>query len=93
MYWFMISATPKPGTLVPDGVSGAYVACWVDFKRRDGAELLARHYLEEAGWAVESVEKVLYSEESDYAGAPEMTYFRQAQSAGASFVFGTYGDG
>ncbi len=89
----MISATPKPGTQVPEGVTGAYVAAWIDFKRRDGAELLARHYIEQAGWSVESVEKVLYSEESDYAGTPEMTYFRQAQAAGASFFFETFGDG
>ena len=90
MYWFMIAAKPKPGTEVRDGVIGSFVSCWIDFQLQDGAELLARHYIEEAGWTVESVEDVLYTELSYYEDKPELPYFLEAETDGTCLVFHTY---
>jgi len=90
MYWLMIAATPKPETEVREGVKGSFISCWIDFQLQDGAELLARHYIDEAGWTVEAVEDVLYTERSYYEDKPELKYFLEAEADGASFVFHTY---
>ena len=88
MYFFNILAAPKPGTEQAEDAGGAYVNCWINFPLEDGAELLARFYIGEAGW--EPGEKVdqRWVEEEDYADEPEwMQYFREAEEDGASFVF------
>ncbi len=88
MYFFNITATPKPGDERNADVEGAYVNCWVNFQLQDGAELLARFYIEEAGWVPGEIEDVSWVEEEDYRDRPEfMQYFREAEQDGASFVF------
>ena len=87
MYWFLIHATP-PRPSAHSG--GAYVTCWINFALQDGAELLAKHYISEAGWTPGDVEEVQIVERDHYAGEPELQYFDEAAKDGASFVFHTY---
>ena len=87
MFHFVLHAVPKEPTA---DTAGAYVSCWIDFRERDGAELLARHYIEETGWTPGEVEEERWVEEATYAGTPELRYFREAAQDGASFVFHRY---
>jgi hypothetical protein len=88
MHYFTIRAAPKPGTEQARDSGGAYVSCWVNFKIRDGAELLAKHYVEQAGWVTEEVEEAKWVERDDYENDSENSqYFTEAEDDGASFVF------
>jgi hypothetical protein len=88
MWFFTIRALPKPETLLAQETGGAYVSCWVDFQLQDGAELLARHYIEQAGWLTEEVEDAAWVMGDDYADDPKnVLYYSEAESDGASFVF------
>lgn len=86
----MLSAKPKTGTAAAHDQSGAFVSCWINFPLADGAELLARHYVEEAGWEVESVEEVRETGREFYDGQPELQYMIEAEERGASFVWHLY---
>jgi hypothetical protein len=88
MFFFNITAGPKPGDERTADAGGAYVNCWVNFQIEDGAELLARFYIEEAGWLPAETEEARWVEEEDYEDEPELLqYFREAEQDGASFVF------
>lgn len=87
MFHFVLHAIPKQAE---QDTAGAYVSCWIDFRHREGAELLARHYVEESGWTPGEIEEARWVEESDYAGAPELQYFLEAKQDGASLVFHRY---
>jgi hypothetical protein len=87
MWQFTIHARPLEAS--PD-TAGAYVSCWVESSLRDGAEVLACHYLAEEGWIPGEIENVRRCEESDYAGSPELKDFREAAEDGACFVYHCY---
>ncbi|MCP4696061.1 MAG: hypothetical protein GY862_04320 [Gammaproteobacteria bacterium] len=58
MFLFTFQAIVKPGSEIAHdkkfkNVGGAYVNAWVNFKESEGAELLARFYIEDAGWIIE----------------------------------------
>ncbi len=59
MFYFMIEATPRPENEDAQDVNGAYVNCWSDFKMQAGAEAVARHYIEDAGWIARRAVAVL----------------------------------
>ncbi len=84
MYWFMIHATP-PRPRAHSG--GAYVICWINFAIQDGAELLAKHYIREAGWVPGDFEEVRIVDRDDYGDEPEVQYFDEAAKDGACVVF------
>lgn len=91
MFWFLISAKPNPGTPRFGECGGAYVSCWINFALRDGAELLARHYIEAEGWKVLNVEEWNLSKREHYEDEEEsLQYFLEAENDGASFVFHEY---
>ncbi len=95
MYLFVIHAKPRPGAqLDPEaqGAAGAYASCWIDFKQKDGAQVLASHYVEEAGFNPVSVDESHYVEEDGYKGTPEHKYFVEAMETGLSLVFHLYPD-
>ena len=87
--WFLtVRAVPKPESQLALERGVAYVSCWVDFQLQDGAELLARHYIDLAGWLPEEVEDAVWVEGDDYAeDAKNALYYSEAESEGASFVF------
>jgi hypothetical protein len=89
VFHFVFHAVPKEP--MPD-TAGAYVSCWIDFRQRDGAELLARFYVEQSGWIPGEVEEATWVEEDRYEGTPELQYVREARQDGASFVFHCHPD-
>lgn len=91
MHYFLIRAKPKPDNQEGKELAGAYVNCWIDFALSDGAELLARHYIEEAGWIPGVKEDERWVEEEDFKDDAELLgYFREAAEDGASFVFNSW---
>lgn len=91
MHFFMIHATPKPETEQAQTAGGAYVNCWVDFKLRDGAEVLARHYIDEAGWIPDTIEDEGWVEQDEYEEDSEpLSYFQEAQEMGVCLAFHPY---
>jgi hypothetical protein len=88
MWFFTIRALPKPESQLARETGGAYVSCWVNFQLQDGAELLAKYYIEQAGWLPEEVEDATWVVGEDYADDPKnVLYYSEAESDGASFVF------
>jgi hypothetical protein len=91
MFWFMIGAT-RTSDAEPF-LEAAYVSCWINFPIRDGAEILARHYIEKLGWVPGTIEEARWVEEIDYAGRTELRFFKEAVQDGASFNFHTFPPG
>jgi len=87
--WFMtIRAVPKPDSQLALERAIAYVSCWVDFKLQDGAELLARHYIDQAGWLPEEVEDAAWVEKDGYSDDPKNAlYYSEAETEGVTLVF------
>ncbi|WP_416666697.1 hypothetical protein [Egbenema bharatensis] len=91
MHFFTIHAIPDPESEHAETAGGAYANCWIDFKQRDGAEVLARYYIEESGWISEAIEEEDWVEEKDYADNPEvLEYFQEAREDGMCIVFHVY---
>lgn len=87
----MIEATPRPETEDAQDAGGAYVNCWIDFKMQAGAEAVARHYIEDAGWMAGDVEEARTVNKEEYADNPEsLAWFTKAEKDGACFVFHTW---
>jgi hypothetical protein len=62
----------------------------VNFALKDGAELLARHYVEDAGWVVTTIDDTSWVEEEQYEGEESLQYYREALEDGVSVVFHMY---
>ncbi|PSB14960.1 hypothetical protein C7B61_18955 [filamentous cyanobacterium CCP1] len=91
MHFFTIHATPDPESEHAETAGGAYANCWIDFKQRDGAEVLARYYIEESDWIPDTIEEEDWVEEADYADDPEvLSYFQEAKEDGMCIVFHVY---
>ena len=88
MYRFVIHATP----IQPTGnCGGAYVSCWINFPLLEGAELLAKHYIRDAGYEPGEIDKVYDVSRSDYSDDDaDLQYFEEAEADGASLVFHNY---
>ena len=83
-----IRAVPKPDSQLALEKAVAYVSCWVNFQLQDGAELLARHYIDQAGWLPEEVEDAVWVVGDDYADDHKNAlYYSEAESEGAALVF------
>jgi hypothetical protein len=89
---FLVELQAKPGPKAEnaDGASGAYVNCWVNFALEDGARVLAKYYVEDAGWAVIRIDNVSSVEEEQYEGEESLQYFREAMEDGVSIVYYMY---
>jgi hypothetical protein len=91
MWYFLIRAAPRPGTDLAQEAGGAYINCWVNFQLEEGAEHLAKFYIEQAGWAPEETEESKWVERESYDDEPEgLQYFLEAEADGASFVFNSW---
>jgi len=88
MFLFVIVAKPKPDNDDFNKFKGAYVKVYINFKDELGAELLARHYIDDVGWVFEKIEKVSWLTEIE-AKKEEDVYkaFVIANENGRSLVF------
>jgi len=66
MFVINIEIEPNPGTEQAEEAGGAYAVCWVDFQLQDGAEHLARFYIEQSGWTTKSIKSVEWVNEGYY---------------------------
>lgn len=90
MWLFTLYAAPKANVLSTLDLSGAEVACWINFPERDGAEQLAQFYLDKEGWAVVQVREAHWVEAEDYPeGNANFGYVQEALKDGASFLIQT----
>ena len=87
--WFLtIRAVPKPDSQLALERVVAYVSCWINFQLQDGAELLAKHYIDQAGWLPEEVEDAVWVVDEDYADDHKNAlFYSEAESDGAALVF------
>lgn len=88
MWLLTIRAVPKPESQLDRESGVAYVSCWVNFQLEDGAEVLAKHYIDQAGWLPEEVEDAAWVEEEGYADDPKHAlYYAEAETEGVTLVF------
>jgi hypothetical protein len=90
LFWFLIHAHPRRRRGVASRDGGAYVACWIHFRQRDGALQLAKYGIREAGWRVRSVQGQRWLDGPAHAERGTRQYYREALECGASFVFHRY---
>lgn len=92
MFVITLQVAPQPRTQQAREVGGAYAVCWINFPLQDGAEHLAKFYVEQAGWVRPVVKKVGRVDEDYYAqeqpGADgQKQYFEEALADGISIIF------
>lgn len=92
MFVITLQVAPQPGTAQAREVGGAYAVCWIDFSLQDGAEQLAKFYVEQAGWTAPLVKKVgrvdeAYYAQEQHAQDGQKQYFEEAQADGVSIIF------
>ena len=96
MYYFVIHARPNPDKERDEqaaDAAGAYVCCWIDFKDFEGAELLARHYIVQAGWIPDELDpdQTRSPARSDYVDDElGRRYFDEAMETGVCLSFHLY---
>lgn len=88
MFFIAASVTPKPDNPHHGEFGGAFVNLWINFTLQDGAEQLARYYLDAEGWIIEEISEVRWAELEDYEeGTDSLKGFREAQETGVSFWY------
>ena len=89
MFYFRIQATPKPDSNhAKDGVGGAEVSVWINFPHDEGAEVLARYYIEDGGWISGRIMETIPTSLDDYPPDHHSRKFvEEAIENGGSFVF------
>jgi len=94
MFLFVIVAKPKPCNDEFSKFEGAHVKAYINFKDEPGAELLAKHYIDDVGWDFEKVNKVSWLTEKE-AKKKEDVYksFVLAKESGRSLVFHVWSQG
>ena len=87
MWYFSLRVSPKPNTELAKEAGGAYACCWVNYREEEGAEHLAKFYLERAGWIYEETQESTWVVKEDYKDDPEgMQYYLEAEVDSGSFV-------
>lgn len=94
MFVVTVKVKPKPETEQANRFGGAYALCWIDFQLQDGAEHLARFYIEQGGWIPEEVKQVSWVDEefydTEYEGEERdrlKQYYGEAAADGVCVVF------
>ena len=88
MYYLLIEARPVNPREEDAGAKGAYVSCWIDFKAKGGAVVLAEHAIRENGWEPILVDSAVLVDRADYEQDPEnLALFDEAERDGESYVF------
>ena len=92
MWYFLLKVFPKPHTELAKEAGGAFVNCWINFREKEGAEHLAKFYLEQRGWSYEETQDVRWVEKEDYDNNPKgMQHFLEAETNSGSFYSSTMG--
>lgn len=87
MWYFILKVTPKPDTPLASEAGGAFVNCWIDFREQEGAEHLAKFYLDREGWQYEETQERNRVEKGDCDDDAEgMEHFSEAEMNSASFL-------
>jgi TRAP-type mannitol/chloroaromatic compound transport system substrate-binding protein len=87
MWYFELRISPKPDSDSAKEAAGAFVNCWIDFRERQGAEQLAKFYLDQEGWKYEETTDAKWVQKQSYDDNPEgLKRFLEAESDSASFV-------
>jgi hypothetical protein len=89
LYYFVIHATPSQNSKYRKQ-GGAYVSCWVNFPHQEGALVLAKHYIQAAGWRFRALEERKWATRANYRGDKSLQYYDEAAKDGSSFVFHMY---
>ena len=88
MQFLVISAFQDPDTEHAESYGGAHVSCWIKDQTVRNAPHIARGWIEENGWIVDTIEEHYPITEEDYSvPSDSLQYFEQAQTDGEVFVF------
>ena len=80
-------ATLKSGNIESEEVGGAYVNAWISFPDKDGAESLAKFYIDAAGWSPGLTRDSAWFEETGDVAEEDRGYFLEASCHGSCLVF------
>ena len=94
MFLFTLSARPKPeNDKIGSTIKGASVRVWVDFAEVRAAEVVAKYYVDEAGWIPETRLKSDWVEQGDYLEGDELKqYYAEALEDGSCLLFDAWSD-
>ena len=67
MFYLVIEARPVNPRDEDAGAKGAYVSCWINFRTKDGAVVLAEHAIRENGWEPIFVDSAELVARTDYS--------------------------
>jgi hypothetical protein len=88
VFFFTFEATPAPDSENAATDGGAYINCWVNFKQYDGAEVLARYYIEQTGWIPGEITESFIVSGDRYSDDPEtLAFYREAEEDGICLSF------
>jgi hypothetical protein len=94
MVFFRFHASPNPRSKpgAPSAhAQAAFVNVWIDFSDQSGAEILARHYVEQAQWIAGYLEDVRCPVAEDYNDDPQLlSYYNEARANGYCLAFYIY---
>ena len=94
LYIVSYEAKPLPESEDFASCSGAAVNVWVDASTEEQALALAAQEVRDAGWSVESIERVFSATRDNYSDDPTgLEYFEQALIDGIVLVFHTWQEG
>jgi len=92
IYFFNFLAKPLPEAESYGVAASAYVNCWIEAAKQTEAESLARQYILEYGWEVESKEDSFKVSREAYEEDEErLPYFERAVSDGSCLVYHSWG--
>jgi len=92
IYFLNFLAKPQPEADSYGDAAGAYVNCWIGATKQSEAEALAKQYIREYGWSVESKEDAFKVSREDYVeDKKRLRYFEQAVSDGSCLVYHSWG--
>ena len=87
MWYFELKVSPKPDSDLSQEAAGAFVNCWIDFREQQGAEQLAKFYLDQDGWNYEETTAEKWVQKESYADNPEgLRWFLEAEANSTCFV-------
>lgn len=91
MQFLVISAFQDPETEHDESYGGAHVSCWIRDQTERNAPHIARGWIEECGWIVDTIEEHYPITAEDYSDRPDsFQYFEQALTDGEVFVFNVF---
>ena len=91
MYLINVHAVPTQDSEHFDQFKGAFVSMYIDYADIDGAMHLAKLYVEEEGWNVESIDEEYYDLDSENdIDDDQKEFYTEAKEFGFTMVFNCY---